>query len=221
MIEEPGITILMPIYNGIEFIEESVNSIKNQNYKNWELLIGINGYSENSEVYKIAEKYKNEKIKVIDFFNIKGKSTTLNEMLKYSQYNWIALLDVDDYWYPEKLKIQEQYLNNYDVIGTLCQYFGDSNSEPTLPKGNLCNFNFLRCNPIINSSSVIKKDLCFWDKQYDGVEDYDMWLRLWKNGKKFYNISDILVKHRIHQSSAFNSNNTNNFKVADLLLKYK
>lgn len=37
-------------------------------------------------------------------------------MLKYSQYNWIALLDVDNYWYPEKLKIQEQYLNNYDAI---------------------------------------------------------------------------------------------------------
>lgn len=64
MIEEPCITILMPIYNGIEFIDESVNSIKNQNYKNWELLIGINGHSENSEVYKIAEQYKNEKINI-------------------------------------------------------------------------------------------------------------------------------------------------------------
>ena len=52
------ITILMPIYNGIEFIDESVSSILKQTYDKWELLIGINGHPENSEVYKIAQKYE-------------------------------------------------------------------------------------------------------------------------------------------------------------------
>ena len=76
------ISILMPIYNGIEFIEESVSSILRQNYSQWELLIGINGHPQNSNVYKIAKEYekKSDKLRVYDFYEIKGKSNTLNEM---------------------------------------------------------------------------------------------------------------------------------------------
>lgn len=48
----------MPIYNGIEFIEESVSSILTQTYDQWELIIGINGHPENSDVYKIAKEYE-------------------------------------------------------------------------------------------------------------------------------------------------------------------
>ena len=78
------ISILMPIYNGIEFIDESVSSVLNQTYDKWELLIGVNGHLPDSEVYKIAKQYeeKSAKIRVFDFYNIKGKSNTLNEMIK-------------------------------------------------------------------------------------------------------------------------------------------
>lgn len=70
----------MPIYNGIEFIDESVPSIIAQTYDKWELLIAINGHPQNSEVYKIAKKYEeiNNKIRVFDLYNIKGKSDALN-----------------------------------------------------------------------------------------------------------------------------------------------
>ena len=70
------ISILMPIYNGIEFIHESVPSILEQTYDKWELLIGINGNPENSEIYKIAKRFeeKSDKVRVFDFYNIKGKS---------------------------------------------------------------------------------------------------------------------------------------------------
>jgi glycosyltransferase involved in cell wall biosynthesis len=87
----------MPIYNGIEFIEESVNSIINQTFMEWELVIGINGHSENSEVYNIAKKYTNieSRIKVYDLYTIKGKSNALNKMLELCNYNYIALLDVN------------------------------------------------------------------------------------------------------------------------------
>ena len=69
------ISILMPIYNGIEFIEESVSSILRQKYDQWELLIGINGHPPNSNVYKIAKEYekKTDKLRVYDFYEIKGK----------------------------------------------------------------------------------------------------------------------------------------------------
>ena len=75
------INILMPLYNGIEFIDESVTSIKKQTFKEWELIIGINGHPPNSDVYKKAKEHENDKIKVIDLFEIKGKSNALNSML--------------------------------------------------------------------------------------------------------------------------------------------
>ena len=52
------ISILIPIYNGVEFIEESVSSVLRQNYENWELLIGINGHPPNSKTYLIAKEYE-------------------------------------------------------------------------------------------------------------------------------------------------------------------
>ena len=94
------ISILLPIYNGIEFINESVPSIINQTYNKWELIIGINGHSKDSQVYKEAKKWeeKDHRIKLLDLYTIKGKSNALNEMIKYCQYDWISLIDVDDKW---------------------------------------------------------------------------------------------------------------------------
>ena len=223
------ISILIPIYNGVEFIEESVSSVLNQTYDNWELLIGINGHPENSVVYLTAKKYQSNsekagqalgKIRVFDFYTIRGKSNTLNEMIKYCNYNYVAILDVDDIWHPRKLELQTHHLNNYHVIGSNCVRFGDSPGiAPELPNGDISDFDFSLGNPIINSSCIIKKELCYWNDSFDGVEDYDLWLRLRKQNKKFYNFKEILVKHRIHNASSFNSKGNNN-KVDSLLVNH-
>jgi glycosyltransferase involved in cell wall biosynthesis len=213
----------MPIYNGIEFIEESVNSIIEQTFMEWELVIGINGHPENSEVYNIAKKYTNidSRIKVYDLYTIKGKSNALNKMLEFCNYNYIALLDVDDIWHNKKLEIQTKFIENYDVIGSNCVLFGDIQGiVPTIPQYDFSNFDFFQVNPIINSSAIIKKELCYWNKEYDGVEDYDLWITLRKRNKKFYNCPEILVKHRIHRASAFNSKG-NGKKVPQLLERHK
>jgi glycosyltransferase involved in cell wall biosynthesis len=213
------ISILIPIYNGIEFIEDSVSSVLNQTYDEWELIIGINGHPPDSEVYKIAKKYeeKSEKIRVFDFHQIKGKSNTLNEMIKHCKYDYVALLDVDDIWHEDKLKFQSQKLNEYDIIGSNCVWFGDrAGIVPPIPVEDISNYNFSLVNPIINSSSVIKKELCYWNNKFDGVEDYDLWIRLRKQNKRFYNCKAIFVKHRIHNTSAFNSKGNENL-VNDLL----
>ena len=214
------ISILMPIYNGIEFIEESVSSILRQNYSQWELIIGINGHPENSDVYKIAKEYEKAekvagKISVYDFYKIKGKSNTLNRMIQFCKYDYVALLDVDDIWHDDKLNVQSQLLNKFDVIGSNCVWFGDRPGViPIIPIGDISNYDFSLVNPIINSSCIIRKELCYWNE--NGIEDYDLWLRLRKAGKTFFNCKAILVKHRIHSASAFNAKGNNN-KVEDLL----
>jgi len=213
------ISILIPIYNGIEYIEDSVSSVLQQTYTNWELIIGINGHPPNSEVYQKAKEYesKSDKIRIIDYYPIKGKSNTLNEMLRHCKFDYIALLDVDDIWHERKLEIQSILLNNYDVIGSKCIWFGDRGGVvPIIPTDDISNYDFSLVNPIINSSSITRKELCYWNSSWDGIEDYDMWLRLRNQNKKIFNFQEILVKHRIHNDSAFNAKGNGN-KVPELL----
>ena len=93
----------------------------------------------------------NNKIRVLDLSDIKGKSNALNVMVQYCNYNYVALLDVDDIWLPGKLDAQIFYLNVFDVIGTKCVYFGDAEPiVPEIPEGNFSNFNFFSFNPVIN-----------------------------------------------------------------------
>jgi glycosyltransferase involved in cell wall biosynthesis len=220
------ISILMPVYNGIEFIEESVSSVLHQSFEEWELLIGVNGHPENSDVYQIAKKYeeKSIKIRVFDFYTLKGKSVALNKMIEYCQYDYVAILDVDDIWIADKLEKQAPYLPNYDVIGTKCIYFWDSRFNgiaPNIPTGDISNLDFLYVNPIINSSSLIRKSLCYWNiDEFNCIEDYELWLRLRKQNHKFYNVEEILVKHRIHRASAFNSSNNQQNQLNKLKLLY-
>jgi glycosyltransferase involved in cell wall biosynthesis len=205
----PKISIIMPIYNGIEFIGDSVGSIIEQTYKDWELIIGINGHSPNSDVYKKAKLYEsNNNIRVYDFYEICGKANTSNEMIKYCSGDYIAMMDVDDMWHKKKLELQIPFLYDYDVIGARCIYIGDrEGTVPDIPIGDITDLDFTLFNPIINSSSLIRKQLCFWNE--NGIEDYDLWLRLRNQKKRFYNCSQISVKHRIHQYSAFNSKGHN------------
>jgi glycosyltransferase involved in cell wall biosynthesis len=200
------ISILMPIYNGFEFIDDSVLSVIRQKYQNWELIIGINGHPENSDIFQHAKKieYSYEKITAYDLHYIKGKAHALNEMLQYCKYNHVAILDVDDIWTVDKLEKQAPFLHVYDVVGSLCVFFGDYNGiTPDVPLGDFSDSDFTKGNPVINSSVVVKKELCHWIE--NGIEDYDLWLRLRKQNKKFFNVNGVLVMHRIHKNSAFNS----------------
>lgn len=212
------ISILMPIYNGVEFLHESLSSILRQSLSSnqWELLIGINGHPPDSDIYKkvcdYVANFDTCCIRVYDFHECKGKSVTLNKLLNECAFDYVALLDVDDIWLPDKLETQLPYISQgYDVIGTKCVYFGDMNDVvPAIPTEDISKFNFLINNPVINSSSIIRKSLASWDKEHDGIEDYDLWLRLWRENKRFYNCPEVLVKHRIHRSSAFNAKGNHN-----------
>jgi len=215
------ISVLIPIYNGIEFINESVSSVLEQTFDDWELIIAVNGHPENSNVYQIAKEYESisYKIRVYDFITYSGKAETLNAMIPHSRYDYIAILDVDDIWCDNKLETQYVYLSKgYDVVGSQCVYFGDLEGiKPTIPLGDISAFDFSKVNPVINSSAIIRKGLCHWNE--NGIEDYDLWLRLRKAGSRFFNCDSVLVRHRIHQTSAFNSGGHVN-KVKQILQEH-
>jgi teichuronic acid biosynthesis glycosyltransferase TuaG len=217
------VSILIPIYNGSEFLSECLSSIINQTFEDWEAIIGINGHTPDSNfvssVNNLIKSLNNNKIKVIHYSNKPNKPKTLNLMINDCSSNLIAILDVDDVWHPQKLEIQLPLLQNYDVVGTSCKYFGHANHSPTLPFGNLKNFDFLKYNPIINSSVILKKSDAVWNENTI-LEDYELWLNLFYLQKKsFYNIDKILCFHRIHTQSSFN--NINHLYVDELKNKWK
>jgi glycosyltransferase involved in cell wall biosynthesis len=192
------IDILIPVYNGVEFLDECLNSVKAQTYKEWRVIIGINGHPPDSETYRKAVQHECHNIRVLDMPDVKDKSEALNKMREYCTQPWIALLDVDDLWCETKLASQIPFMGRYDVIGIQCQYFqdvstniSDTNQFPFLPLEDITKFNFASLNPIINSSSLIKRELCWWSSR----------IRLWKQGCRFYNIGTCGVHHRLHAAS--------------------
>jgi teichuronic acid biosynthesis glycosyltransferase TuaG len=233
------IGILMPIYNGDEYFEEAFLSILKQTYNNWELWIGINGHPKGSDVYNrilnIIKPFANKRDIVLLDFGLPGnKAATLNKLVKLISKNikYVALLDVDDIWHPNKLELQLPLLQiryPYHIVGGKCEYFGIDTEGKIIPENITSNipvgdfskkYNFKYRNPIINSSVIIHIDLAVWNENTtNGLEDYELWLNLRKRGDvKFYNIDKVLIKHRIHNSSAFNTNNNNH--LIELLAKY-
>lgn len=206
------ISILLPIYNGEKYLKESVESVLNQSFKNFELLIGFNGTIDNSK--KIINKYNDSRIQIFDYGFDNGKAKTLNKLIKEAKYDWIALQDDDDVWIQTKLEKQILLINDYDVIGTFIYYINENSEIIGQPNLSCHSLDIKRKsisgdNQVANTSAIFKKSDAFqingWKEDLDGIEDYDFWLRLIESNKKFINISEYLVNHRIHNNSNFNT----------------
>jgi hypothetical protein len=138
------------------------------------------------------------------------------------------LIDGDDIWDADKLKEQMTLVNKFDVIGTLTSYINETNqivnpclfldeSDQSIKEG------FKRGhNQVVNSSALFKTqhaiEIGGWDPSVEGLEDFDFWLRLAKSKRIFYNIQKVLVHHRVHNESNFNSRDLP-YGTNDLLIK--
>lgn len=206
------ISVLLATYNGEKYIKKSINSVLNQTYKDFELLIGINGTTDNTK--DIINLFNDDRIKIFDFGDDKGKSKTLNKLLNLSKYDWVGIQDDDDVWVEDKLEKQITYTKNFDVIGTQIKYINSDDliiGGPTLKliDEEIKFFSFKGINQVANTSAIFKKndalEIKGWKEDIDGIEDFDFWLRLMRNNKKFVNLQDVLVNHRLHIESNFNT----------------
>ena len=224
-----SVDIIIPIYNGIEFLDELMSSINDQTYTNWVSHIGVNGHPLNSTIYQqICAKYSSHpKVKIYDLGPLEGrKSQACNLLLEKCTGVYICLVDVDDKWGATKLDEQLLYICDNDVVGTVCQYFGDRFDFPTIPLGDISKYDFFSVNPIINSSFMAKRSVFVeknirWNEANTvGLEDYEMWLDCrYKHNLKMFNINDVLTFHRIHRTSSFNGSNHN--YVPEFLLQQR
>lgn len=222
----PHITILIPVYNGIEFLEECLSSVILQTYPHWIAIVAINGHGiDGGEVAVVAQKIacRDSRIKmIIQGPPIKSKVDSLNHAMNDVMDDWVALLDCDDKWEPTKLEKQVNALlsdGRYaDVIGTHCRIFGEKIGDPILPGGYIDSGLLEKYNPIVNSSSLIKKKWCHWEyneiNEY-AIEDYYLWMRICLEGGRLYNVPEKLTWHRVYAASAFNSKHYSNKKLLE------
>lgn len=207
------ISILLATYNGENYISQSIDSIMNQSFKNWKLLIGFNGTTDSSK--EIVQYYNDDRISVYDYADDKGKAKTLNKLLKYVDTPWCAIQDDDDIWHTKKLENQLSKCKDFDVIGTNIFYINEKNEiigelTPVTDNRQIKITSMSGHNQIANSSAIFKttwaRKVNGWNEDIDGIEDFDFWLKIMRHEEsKFTNIPEFLCLHRLHDKSNFNT----------------
>ena len=198
----------MAAYNTEKTIEQAINSVSSQTYTNFELLV-VNDCSKDRTVELVKDIVaKDSRVRLISNVKNSGVSYTRKHGLEEAKGDWIAILDSDDAWEPEKLEKQIvlQRRTNADLLFT-GSAFMDSEGHPIdwclhAPK-EVTYRQLLKQNVLSNSSALVRKEL--YAKYYaigDGMhEDFAIWLSILKEGKKAYGVDEPLLIYRIAKSS--------------------
>ena len=204
------LTVILPFYNNEKYVEKSLMSILNQSYKNWFLILINDASTDNSlkivnEVLK-SKKISKKKYKLILNKKNLGVTKSLNKALKISKSKYVARADADDFYHKDRFKIQLNYLNKnteIDVIGSSANIIDLNNrvieriDMPTLDidiKKNLIFRNTFFHSSIIAKLDFFKKNK-FYNENYKNAQDYDLWLRSYKNSN-YSNIENYLIFYR-------------------------
>lgn len=206
----PQISVIIPIHNGEKTLERSLKSVVNQTYRDFEIITVLNNCTDNSE--NICKKF-NTKILCC---NEQGIVPALNTGLLNSQGKYIARQDADDYWYPEKLEKQINFMldnPDIDILGTQIRILDKNlNVSKNQEKRPLDNVSIKSCllnamNVIAHPSVLFKKSIFlrtgFYSDIYPFAEDYELWLK----SIKFFNFSnlpDILVDYTLSHNPEYN-----------------
>ena len=213
------VSVIMAAYNAEKTIEQSINSVLNQTYPAVELLV-VDDYSQDRTV-KLVENImaRDNRVRLIYNKENSGVSYTRKHGLEEAKGAWIAILDSDDIWAPEKLEKQIilQKKMNADLLFT-GSAFMDSDGQPIdwylHAPTEVTYRQLLKQNVLSNSSALVRKEL--YAKHYaigDGMhEDFAIWLSILKEGKKAYGVDERLLIYRIAKSSK----SGNKFKAAKM-----
>ncbi len=206
---KPLVSIITPLYNSEAFIEDTITSILNQTYSNWELLL-IDDCSTDNTI-KIAEHFvsKHPNIKLIKNQVNSGAAISRNKGITEAKGNFIAFLDADDLWKPNKLEVQVSFMqtNNCDVSFSSYEQI-DEVGQPlnklvkALP--SLSYSKYLKTNYIGNltgmyNASTIGKIMA---PNLRKRQDWLLWLTaIKKSGKPALGINTSLAYYRVRQNS--------------------
>lgn len=206
--DEALVSIVMPAYNCEKYVVEAINSILAQTYRNWELLVLDDGSKDNT--LRIIEEFsqKDSRIKALPNGKNMGVSATRNRGIELASGEWIAFLDSDDMWKPEKLEKQFEIVEKEaaEFLFTGSSYINEE-GEPY--KGifevpEKITYKKLRNQNVISCSSVLVRKKYFEHikmEKDEMHEDYAVWLRILKLGVIAFGVNEPLLIYRISRNS--------------------
>lgn len=203
----PKVSVIMGIYNVADTLAEAIDSILNQTYQNFELILCDDGSID--KTYEIAKQYKNQypdKIVLLKNEKNMGLNYTLNKCLGEAQGLYIARMDGDDVCVPERFVEELTVLNNEPeiaIVSSDMSHFDETGtwgrvSHPTYPQ----NVDFLRGTPFCHAPCMVRKEAYdavggySVDDKLLRVEDYHLWMKMYKAGYRGKNINKVLYSMR-------------------------
>ncbi|MFK4766374.1 glycosyltransferase family 2 protein [Desulfobaculum sp. SPO524] len=205
-VSPPTVSIIMSVYNGEKFLANSIKSILAQSFPDFELWVANDGSQDDSlSVLKHFARI-DARVRYVNQDNI-GLTKSLNRMLRLISGKYIARLDADDLWFPEKLALQVSRMEQnaaLGVLGTGAIYIDAAGMNTGVVKtitGERIVRRTLACyNPILHSSVIMRAKVVLvnggYDDRYDCAQDYDLWLRM-AHSWALDNLSQPLCARRI------------------------
>ena len=206
-IDMPLVSVLMPAFNVEKYIESAIESILNQSYLNFELIILDDGSIDQTR--KLIDRYLDPRIKKIYHNQNMGLVLTRNQLVSRASGRYIAFLDADDIAMPERLQVQVNFLeaDSADLCGTDHLTLNDISGKVKVSKQRYSDPDIRAmmtvCSPLCNPSVMGKAEIFKhfpYKADVDYAEDYCLWGQLALAGYRFANIDQNLLTYRLHQS---------------------
>jgi len=217
------VSIITPSYNSAKFIKQCIESVIAQTYTNWEMLI-VDDYSSDNSL-QILKKYNDKRIQLIELDKNVGASESRNVAIRKAKGKYIAFLDSDDLWEPQKLEKQISFMETEDIAFSFSTYQPISDDESKL-------YSIIHAPKIVTYSSYLKKTIigCLTvviDREKTGgfempnirsSHDMALWLLIMRRGFDAYGLDENLARYRIVSTS----NTANKWRAAkDVWIVYR
>ena len=222
----PLVSVILPTYNCAAFLPHSIGSILAQTYNSYEIIVVDDGSTDNTK--EVLNSFI-QRIKYVQLEQNRGLPATRNIGIRSAQGTYIAFIDADDLWIPEKLQTDIEYFDKHpDISMVYSKHINidekgcvlDGGPKIRLPSGNIFIQLFSEQNFIIPSSVVVRNNVFqttgLFDEQLFNCQDWDMWLRI----AFYFNVAGInktLVKYR-HNPHSLSKNRSNVLKYQKIVI---
>ncbi len=211
------ISVIIPVYNGEQFIEKTIQNVLNQNYSSIELIVVDDGSTDSTA--NILKKQKNI---LYLYQSNKGPSSARNLGLQHAKGEFIIFLDSDDYWEDASLLTLSKYLTEHQDVQIIDGKIRDFNQNNDTNELNFSSETYYMCNL---GSCLIRSEVFQiignFEEQLFWGEDVDWYTRAWENNIRKERIDTLILNYRKHSNSLTNTTINNNQHFRLLLFKLK
>lgn len=213
------ISVILPVFNGEQYIQAAVESILRQTWTTFELIVIDDGSTDGTLNQLKTIQAKDPRIVLVSREN-RGLIATLNEGIDRASGDWIARMDADDVALPTRFEKQMRLLEKTgaDICGTWVQYTGTADRRVLAHPGspNAVNVALLFGSPLAHPSVIMRREIASrlrYEPGWEACEDYDLWERAARSGAKIVNVQEVLLEYRLHANQVSARNATRQLEL--------